>query len=35
MYQKAMLLITSEVCEVLKAPRQKIEIDILARLAKT
>jgi len=34
MYQKAMLLITSEVCEVLKAPRQKIEADILARLSK-
>lgn len=34
MYQKAMLLITSEVCEVLKAPRQQIEADILARLSK-
>jgi len=34
MYQKAMLLITSEVCEVLKAPRQEVEADILSRLAK-
>jgi CarD family transcriptional regulator len=34
MYQKAMLLITSEVCEVLKSPRQQVEADILSRLSK-
>ena len=34
MYQKAMLLITSEVCEVMKAPRLQVEADILSRLSK-
>lgn len=34
MYQKAMLLITSEVCEVMKASRAQVETDILARLSK-
>lgn len=35
MYQKAMLLISSEVCEVMKASRPQVETDILTRLAKS